>query len=380
MSSLSRRCVFCGGIAVRPSREHVIPRWLNALGGDMRRTARLTSGFFRSGIAFPLDNLTCTACVRCNSQNSLVEDRASRIVKALLQTRTIKRVDMPLLLDWLDRLRLGVWWSALQITSNPAGVDPHFAINGRIGLSDRLTYFFHTNAPSKLLGLPPLDDIVFHHSPSIFYIYINGIAIVSLATHCCGHELALKSRYRARRHGTNGVEISGPERNQPDVCARRWQLWPERGVVVLCARPPFVWSREPVFPNGWAVPLQSMLFVSQGRRFVRMRSILRLEDESAFMDSYECRHAAVLFHARVRQWLIKWVRHTYEIDTSGLRKSWELESWAAMMYQQTRRWSPERLRQVEIAMARAMVADTTGIVPLVDRRRAAEFLGLGGAQ
>ena len=106
-------CIFCGLLPVDKNKEHVIPRWLIELTGDPNRMARF--GFqigedesikFRE---FRFSKFTFPACTECNSIHSVLETAAGRIVGQILNDEPVSGDNLSTLLDWLDKVRVGLW-------------------------------------------------------------------------------------------------------------------------------------------------------------------------------------------------------------------------------------------------------------------------------
>lgn len=178
---LSRFCVFCGGDPRGGNNEHVVPRWLIELTGDPKREVLL--GFDAGGYprSFAFDQFKFPACEACNSKHAKLEEAAKRIVLDLLARRMVSEHDLSSFMDWLDKVRTGLWLADVYLGSNAAGIQPHFYIAHRIGVADRMTYLSYV-ATTPGLSLLGVNTPMFSIMPCAMGLYINGLAILSVST------------------------------------------------------------------------------------------------------------------------------------------------------------------------------------------------------
>src|SRR5215472_6482500 len=107
---MEKFCVFCGKRPRDKNREHVLPRWLIALTGDPNRVAQFGLDFQNRRVRrFAFDALTFPACSKCNSGFAVLEARAEQVVRKLLGHQAVRESDLMLFLDWLDKVRVGLW-------------------------------------------------------------------------------------------------------------------------------------------------------------------------------------------------------------------------------------------------------------------------------
>jgi hypothetical protein len=136
---MAKTCVFCGQRPESKTKEHVIPKWLIATTGDPKR--QVSFGTYnvkdKAPTALAFDQLAFPACGKCNSDFSRLEDRAKRVVQELLARESLTCVDFNCLLDWLDKVRTGIWLGLLWLEGNPWGIVPKFHISSRLRLHDR---------------------------------------------------------------------------------------------------------------------------------------------------------------------------------------------------------------------------------------------------
>lgn len=234
---MGQYCVFCGGVG-RKSNEHVIPKWILELGGDLRRTVRL--GFNERGdIAFSANSCTVRACGTCNSRFAQLEDAASRVVKTLIREPLVIARDALVLMDWMDKIRVGFWHLQLQVTGNPLGIHPHFHVADRVGIRDHLLFISRSELPSRRMNFAFQPDLTFMMSPTYFLLVINGLALLSYSTVGCVQRLSRKVTERAISQSVNGQVVMSVREvsNDPAFERTRWPCWDARHTAIGVCRP-----------------------------------------------------------------------------------------------------------------------------------------------
>ncbi len=176
----AKGCVFCGKELKCKTKEHVLPKWLIKVTGNPRRLA-IFGGLAISRKSFAFASLTFPACDQCNNNDQKLENQTKGIFKKLWCREVLSEQECEILLDWMDKVRVGLWLGGLMLSKNPYSIDPHFRISQRIAYSDRLLYIGMTDDPSLRLNTHAIDDPVFMCSPSFGSIYANGLALVSFS-------------------------------------------------------------------------------------------------------------------------------------------------------------------------------------------------------
>lgn len=178
-----RICVFCKKYPVSKSSEHVIPRWLMELTGDPKRKIRVASVDQTSRFLY-IDSFKFPACLKCNSEYSLLENRTKLVVKNLIEGNAASANDIETLMDWLDKVRVGLWLGSLMYSGNPYKVTPKFAISSR-PKKDRIVYLARTKSSSSIrihgLNIIGFNDPLFHVIPCLLGLRVNGLMIFSLS-------------------------------------------------------------------------------------------------------------------------------------------------------------------------------------------------------
>ena len=212
--SRPRLCIFCGQPPSGKNREHVIPRWLIEHTGDPRRKVLLwpfTSQSVISGRSSPLksfsfDSLVFPSCSRCNSKFADLEARSKPLVLALLQGEPLASSNFDVLLDWFDKVRVGLWLAFHYfLDRNYWGVFPHFFIADRIGQADRALIISRSTHFEPGIRFAGVNTPAFAHTPSCFSLVINDRFVVNISYQCllsqgAGFPYAVKYMLRPDEH------------------------------------------------------------------------------------------------------------------------------------------------------------------------------------
>ena len=182
---MAKVCVFCGEKPDEKSKEHVVPRWLIELTGDPKREAFL--GFikdFKNGFKerkFSFDQLTFPACLSCNNKYADLEGNVKPVLVKILNENEVTTEEMSLFLDWLDKVRIGLWLGMIQLDKNYANVDPNFHIETRISQYDRMLIVEKSNAEKSKLNLGGIDTLSFSLTPSAFVLIVNNYYFTNIS-------------------------------------------------------------------------------------------------------------------------------------------------------------------------------------------------------
>lgn len=178
-------CVFCGVPVSKSDRtkEHVLPMWLLKATGDPNRKIRI--GFDSDTgdeIIRPASTFHFPACGACNwSYGKRLETQAKKIFKAVSQGRSISVAQSYRLLDWLDKVRIGMWLGYYMLQKETRFL-PKFHINSRLGRKDRLAIIsVDPSDPFVGLSFGGHDNDLFRKSQCGIYLRINNVRILSLS-------------------------------------------------------------------------------------------------------------------------------------------------------------------------------------------------------
>lgn len=189
---MKKNCVFCGEKITGKSKEHIIPQWLMRLTGDPNREIHLGIDFpkqddwavnpdsfirkFRfSAFQFP-------ACSQCNSEFSTLENNTKIVIEKILNREAVNIGEIDTLLDWFDKIRIGLWLGYYFLNKNITQIDPHFAIKKRLAAKDRMLAIYHFSDITDGINFIGADTLAFQHSPTCFGFRINGYYFFNLST------------------------------------------------------------------------------------------------------------------------------------------------------------------------------------------------------
>lgn len=178
-------CVFCGQRPKEQADEHVIPKWLIRMTGHEGRSAVLFS--------HPIDGAMRTqhwlsskfpACDPCNRRWADIEGIVKGICVRLMQAAPVSVADYIILMDWMDKIRVGSWLSNHMRKATFFDVDPLFHIDSRVRLYDRMLGVYKCGDPHTKRGINLVgpETILFEGMPSCFALRFNNILLVNAST------------------------------------------------------------------------------------------------------------------------------------------------------------------------------------------------------
>ena len=167
-------CIFCGKKPEHKNMEHVIPQWLIKMTG--RENKDVFENFPASHKHLPFMQFKFPACEKCNSQYSNLEAKVRPIMADLLEDKPISGAQADLLLDWFDKVRIGLW--LVEMCYDPElkkHVQPNFYIDSRIAKADRVLSIKKINMKPGEQGIyfAGTQSPLFHYFPSAFALMIN---------------------------------------------------------------------------------------------------------------------------------------------------------------------------------------------------------------
>jgi hypothetical protein len=180
----NRLCVFCGEKPNDKTSEHVVPRWLLEMTGDPNRQVVFGQDFSRrkKPIRYSWSSYVAPACDKCNGKYSAFEERVKVSVAALQRREALPVSAYVELLDWLDKVRIGVWLIQHMIERHPVEIIPNFHISSRIAEKDRMVAVYVFDGNNKGINLFGSDSLIFYGMPSCFGFRINNILLLSVSS------------------------------------------------------------------------------------------------------------------------------------------------------------------------------------------------------
>jgi hypothetical protein len=177
-------CVFCGksvGKADR-SKEHILPMWLLRATGDPNRRIKIEiDPISGENIIRPASTFHFPACPTCNVYyGKKLETQAKKAFEALFLGKSLQVSQCYQLLDWLDKVRIGLWLA--YNTLHKEFFEPKFRIDQRLGKKDRIAIIsVDPHNLGKGLGIGGTDNNIFRTSQAGLYLRINNIRIISMS-------------------------------------------------------------------------------------------------------------------------------------------------------------------------------------------------------
>jgi hypothetical protein len=180
-----KRCIFCGNPPSEKNREHVIPQWLIELTGDPKRIWHLGVKFIdpkKPDRRFAADQYQFPACEACNSRYSDLEARTKANMTKLLNEQSLSAAEWDDLLDWFDKVRIGLFIGNMILNKDLPIPNPKFFIDQRIGTKDRCVLVYPNRTDYVGLQFIGAGDPVFFHHPTSFMLLVNKLLFVNISS------------------------------------------------------------------------------------------------------------------------------------------------------------------------------------------------------
>lgn len=182
-------CVFCGKKPESKTKEHIIPQWLIKLTGDLNREISLgadTKHFRATGeikmLKFSFSSFQFPACNSCNNEFSELEVKTKTIVEKVLSNDYLTSLEINTLLDWFDKVRIGLWLGSLLLDLEMAPITPNFHIKKRIAEKDRCLFVYEMkNDGWKGIQFTGFNAPIFKFNPSCFALRINNYQFLNIS-------------------------------------------------------------------------------------------------------------------------------------------------------------------------------------------------------
>jgi hypothetical protein len=186
---MAKTCIFCGERPQSKNKEHVIPQWLIKMTGDPNRMINLGADMrhlFKTGesklLSYSFNGFTFPACEECNLEDAKLEGRVKGYVEKIFAKDYLSATEIDDLLDWFDKVRIGLWLGGLKLDGIEDQIQPNFYINKRIGQRDRalLIYEIKDTVPDGI-NMVGTTSPGFQHIPSCFALRINNLYFYNLS-------------------------------------------------------------------------------------------------------------------------------------------------------------------------------------------------------
>ena len=179
---MKKTCVFCGKIPKKKNKEHVLPYWLLSLTGDPNRVVKFGFNYSQGKeINFNWNNFTIASCSDCNDKYANFENKVKSIMVKLINKTEIDSNEALELLDWLDKVRIGLWLNYYYLEKNKAQIDPRLTVENRMGKKDRFMqiHFLESDREQQGLNAFGVETFLFQINPACFGLRINNILLIN---------------------------------------------------------------------------------------------------------------------------------------------------------------------------------------------------------
>lgn len=185
---MPRYCIFCGKSPEEKTREHIIPEWLIrrtgrwgreiSLGLDLVKSYEEGKPIFRS---FSFSEFVFPSCNTCNQLFSELEGKISIIFERMFANDPIDVSEFSLLLDWFDKVRVGLWLAEHQLNKDFFKITPNFFISQRKGSADRILIIEKSTDGGKGISFLGTTTPAFAHIPSVFSFIVNDFFFFNMS-------------------------------------------------------------------------------------------------------------------------------------------------------------------------------------------------------
>ncbi|MBP3340577.1 MAG: hypothetical protein J6L47_02845 [Alphaproteobacteria bacterium] len=176
---MAKFCVFCGNPPENKNAEHIIPQWLIEMTGKKSRPCHLGPITPNGSIAFGAFKFP--ACERCNSEFSALEASVKPIIQNILAGTSVTGNDLHILLNWFDKVRIGLWLADLCLTKKVDEINPHMHIANRMGLKDRMLVIERIAPCDDCINFIGPGNVSFRYAPSVFQLHINNYIFTNVS-------------------------------------------------------------------------------------------------------------------------------------------------------------------------------------------------------
>lgn len=216
MISVNKVCIFCGREfrGQKKSFEHIIPRWLVEEADLSRRNMEIFLP--HKNITMGMGKIGTKVCVSCNEDGSVLEAKAKQAFQKINADTIISSIEIYDLMNWMDKVRIGMWlWMILHLRDR-GNMKPKFFINNRVAAKDRIIAIkiFPQDKNMKGLAFIGINEH-FINFPSVFGILANNILLTSISADFVLSRQLLGAKFTITPNFTGPEAISMKAQNQP---------------------------------------------------------------------------------------------------------------------------------------------------------------------
>ena len=179
---MEKFCVFCGEKPESKNKEHIIPRWLIEMTGDPNRDINLgidTRHMQKTGEGklrtFSFKSFQFPACEKCNLEFAS-EGTVKNYFERLFDNDYFNNKELDVLLDWFDKVRIGLWLGSITLDNFTDLINPKFHIKKRISHRDRCLFIYEMEKSDwKGVQFIGFNSPGFQFVPSCFSLRVNNL-------------------------------------------------------------------------------------------------------------------------------------------------------------------------------------------------------------
>lgn len=177
---MKKFCVFCGNPPENKNMEHVIPQWLS------KYTERFNEECHQKTVTdakIRFRNLKFPACTKCNDAFGKLESATKPILLSIMEGKPVSGEQINILLDWFDKIRVGIWLSELILAKKVDEINPGFHIADRMGQKDRLLMVERVEGNPKGLAYAGTGTELFYNTPTAIQLIVNDFIFTNASEH-----------------------------------------------------------------------------------------------------------------------------------------------------------------------------------------------------
>lgn len=214
---MSQYCVFCGGKPENKNKEHIIPKWLINKTGNPNRVINLGIDFKTKDKDkiirnYAFNQLTLPACEKCNTEFGILENKVKPIIENIVDSNYVNYSDISVLLDWFDKVRVGLWHYYYIMNQNLMRIRPHLYIKNRTRKFDRVLFIYRAINDDHGINFVGTDTFLFQLMPSVFMLRINNYYFVNIST-----SFLLSKRFGLPYGSSKGFESDNSDKTLYDI-------------------------------------------------------------------------------------------------------------------------------------------------------------------
>ena len=164
-----------------------------------------------------------------------MEEKAKIAYEKIRDGTALDKADGRALLDWIDKVRVGLWLWLLQAGKQDFKFEPNFRIDERVAHKDRILLVakYPPHKDMKGLAIIGADDF-FIYVPSVLGIICNNIFFMSISSDFVASRHLTQMEIKRRLSGTKLEEVTV---GKSEKAGRRINLFGDPYILAQCIMP-----------------------------------------------------------------------------------------------------------------------------------------------